>query len=374
MARVGTLPPNPVHMSPVRILVDSLADEGLPNAQMTNAREIVRRMDPERFYVSIFNVNRPDQLVVTRPNTRLIPLPQRRQTVRIFQEFVSGNHQILFYVKASPASKWYLRLRRYKKDNRVVIGTLESQSDLRNEPTIAPEAVRLWENTVLRCDYLFSNSAAVRRSLQSEYGLSSEIVPTGVDTKFFTPRWERTPNARPRVLFVGSLRPFKQPQILLEAAARFPQADFVLAGDGIMAQELRARIQHERLGNVTLLGAVGAQEVRQQCQQADVFLFPSLWEGLPKVILEAAACGLPVIARNNYQPETVVDTETGYLVASDAELFAQLEKLLSNPILRRTLGEAGRKHSERFDWGVITRQWEEIFERLVSRKAGGHGS
>ena len=66
----------------------------------------------------------------------------------------------------------------------------------------------------------------------------------------------------------------------------------------------------------------------------------------------------------------MVDGQTGYLVNSDAELFARLEELLSRPSLRRTLGEAGRNHSERFDWDVITRQWEEIFERLVSQKAG----
>jgi glycosyltransferase involved in cell wall biosynthesis len=360
-------------MSPVRILVDSLADEGLPNAQMTNAREIVRRLDPARFHVSIFHVNPADPRVANRPNTKLISLPRRRQTLKIFREFVFGDHQVLFYVKASPASKWYLHLRRIRKDDRIVVGTLESQSDLRNEPTIAPEAVRLWEQTVLRCDYLFSNSTAVQRSLHKEYGLPSQIVPTGVDTKFFTPNWERTPNARPRVLFVGSLRPFKQPQILLEAAARFPQADFVLAGDGVMAEELRARVQKERLGNVTLLGAIETTSVREQCQQADVSLFPSLWEGSPKVILEAAACGLPVIARKNYEPETVIDGQTGYLVASDAELFMRVEELLSGPDLRRNLGEAGRRHSERFDWDVITRQWEGIFERLVSQKAGGRG-
>lgn len=360
-------------MSPVRILVDSLADEGLPNAQMTNAREIVRRLDPARFQVSIFHVNPADPSIANRPNTRLIPLPQRRQTVRIFREFVFGDHQILFYVKASPASKWYLRLREYWKDDRIVVGTLESQSDLRNEPTIAPEAVRLWEQTVLRCDYLFSNSTAVQRSLHKEYSLSSEIVPTGVDTKFFTPKWGRTPNVRPRVLFVGSLRPFKQPQILLAAAARFPHADFVLAGDGVMANELHARVHNERLKNVTLLGAIGATAVREQCQQADVFLFPSLWEGSPKVILEAAACGLPVIARKNYEPETVVDGQTGYLVPSDAELFMRLEELLIRPDLRRNLGGAGRRHSERFDWDVITRQWEGIFERVASQKAGSRG-
>ena len=244
---------------------------------------------------------------------------------------------------------------------------MESQSDLRNQPAIAPEAVRLWEQTVLRCDYLFSNSQAVKQSLEKEYGLPSDVVPTGVDTKFFTPIWDRAPNLRPRVLFAGSLRPYKQPQLLLYAAARFPQADFVIAGDGLMAGQLRQRVQREKLTNVALTGPLRAEDLRQQYQRADVFFFPSTWEGSPKVILEAAACGLPVLARENYRPETVVHGQTGYLVASDDELLARLEELLCRPDLRHKLGRAGRKHSEQFDWDPITRHWEEIFLRLMSQ-------
>ena len=75
-----------------------------------------------------------------------------------------------------------------------------------------------------------------------------------------------------------------------------------------------------------------------------------------------------MIARNNYQPETVVDGETGYLVGSDEELFVRLQELLANHELRRRLGEAGRRHSLHFDWDLITRRWEDIFLDLESRK------
>jgi len=344
--------------------VDSLADEGLPNAQITNAREIIRRLDPQRFYVTVFCTGQPDPFVAGRPNTRIIQLPAKRKTVKLVREFIFGRHEILFYMKAAPASRFYAGLRRYWRDGRVTIGTIESQCDLRNEPTISADGIRLWEQTVLRCDYLFSNSHAVRQSLQKEYGLPSEVVATGVDTRFFVPATDRAPNARLRVFFAGSLRPFKQPQLLLDAAARFPGEDFVLAGDGMMAQELKARVVHERLSNVKLLGPLSAGELKQQYQLADIFLFPSQWEGSPKVILEAAACGLPVIARNNYHPETVLDGQTGYLVASDEELYARLEQLLHDPALRQRLGAAGRAHSQEFDWDGITRQWEEIFLRL----------
>jgi glycosyltransferase involved in cell wall biosynthesis len=354
--------------TPVRILVDSLADESLTNAQMTNAREIIRRLDPAKFHISVFYLDQPDPRISLRPNTRLIHLPKRKQTVRILREFVFGRHRILFYLKSSPASKFYVRLRQKWKDKRITIGTVESQSDVRNEPTIRPEGVRLWEQTILRCDFLFSNSQAVKRSLEFEYGLFSEVVETGVDTKFFTPVPERKHNSRMRVLFAGSLRPFKQPHLLLDAASRFPHADFVIAGDGIMAQELRDNVQQQNLVNVTLLGPLAAGPLRHEYQRADIFLFPSKWEGSPKVILEAAACGLPVIARKDYGPETVVHGETGYLVGCDDELYTRLEELLSNEGLRQKLGAAGRLHSEKFDWDLITLKWESIFLRLASHR------
>src|SRR5215470_12016271 len=132
-------------MRPIRILVDSFADEGLLNSQMTNGREIISRLNPECFHVSTFVMGKPDARIASRPATRLIELGRRGQTFRILREFIFGSHDILFYVKASPAAQFYLAARPKRIDTRVVVGTIESQSDLRNEPTIKPEQVRMWE-------------------------------------------------------------------------------------------------------------------------------------------------------------------------------------------------------------------------------------
>lgn len=348
-----------------RVLVDTLADKDLTNAQMINGRDIISRLDPDRFHVSVFHLGEPDPRIEQRPNTRLIQLPTRRQTFPILREFLLGEHDILFYVKSSPATKWYLKMRSRWKDRRVTVGTIESRSDLRSEPTIASQAVGLWEQTVLRSDYLFSNSQATKTSLGSEYGRDSEIVPTGVDTTFFTPNHDRAPTARVRVLFVGSLRPFKQPDLVVEAASRFPHTDFAIVGAGPMAEDLLRRAQTRNLANVALLGTLSPHEVRAQYRQADIFFFPSTWEGSPRVIMEAAACGLPVIVRKDYQPETVISEETGFLAESNGELLARLGCLIHDPELRRTMGAAGRKHIAKFDWDPITRQWQEIFVSLA---------
>jgi glycosyltransferase involved in cell wall biosynthesis len=353
-------------MDRIRILVDSFADADLINSQMGNAREIMSRLDPDRFHVSTFVLGHPDPRLLQRPATRLIQLPPRRQTLKIFREFITGPHQILFYLKSAPASKMYLRLRWKALDRRIVIGMIESQSDLQNEPTIKQEGIRLWESTVLRSDVLFSNSSAVQASLQKEYGLSSAVVPPGVDTRFFTPAWDRPANQRLRVLFVGSLRPFKGPDLLVRAAERFPSVDFVIIGEGIMADHLKAQIKAQHLTNVTLLGTFKPAALRDQYRQSDIFLFPSRWEGSPKVLLEASACGLPILARKDYKPETVIDGKSGYLAGSDHELLDRVGELIADPQLRCAMGRAARTHSEHFDWDLIARRWEEIFFKLVA--------
>ncbi len=136
-----------------------------------------------------------------------------------------------------------------------------------------------------------------------------------------------------------------------------------------MAKELADSIAEMGLTNVALAGLLGAEQLREEYRRADIFLFPSIFEGSPKVILEAAACGLPVIVRNNYSPETVVHGTTGYQAASDEELYGFLKALLDNRELRQELGRKGRQHSQKYDWDVITAQWDDAFTRLTETPA-----
>lgn len=361
--------PSKLPMKPIRILVDSFADEDAMNSQMTNARDIMSRLNCERFHVTTFVTGKPDPRIENRPATRLIRLPRKRQTPRILKQFVLGSHDILFYLKASPASRMYMSPLRKWFDKRLVIGTMESQSDMRNEPTVKPSQIRIWEQTILRSDFLFSNSHSVQASLEKEYGFPSEVIPTGVDTKFFTPAWDRPPGSRLQVLFVGALRPFKGPLLLLRAAAQHPSVDFTVVGEGILAGELEEQVRVQGLANVRFARGLNHTKLREHYRQADIFFFPSRWEGSPKVIMEAAACGLPVIARGDYQPETVAHGVTGLLGASDDELLRFLSQLTEREDLRTKFGRAGRAHMKSFDWDRIVLMWEEVFEKLLSRRS-----
>jgi glycosyltransferase involved in cell wall biosynthesis len=194
--------------------------------------------------------------------------------------------------------------------------------------------------------------------------MESEVVPTGVDTSFFTPDVSRRANERLRVLFVGALRPFKRPDMVAEAAARFPGMDFAIVGHGPMRAELEKRAI--ALPNMRLVGNLSRTDLREQYRRSDIFLFPSRWEGSPKVIMEAAACGLPVIACKDYEPETVIDGETGFLIGTEQEAHARLTELAASSDLRCRMGKAGRTHIAKFDWDKIARRWEEIFSESAA--------
>jgi glycosyltransferase involved in cell wall biosynthesis len=278
-----------------------------------------------------------------------------------------GGHDILFYLKASPASRWFMKLRSMCGRRCAVVGTMESQSNWQDD-SISPRAVRLFEGTILRCDYLFSNSESVRRSLETNYRITSQVIPTGVDTEFFTPNWSKPPSLRPRVLFVGSLRSFKGPQVVLDAAERHRGADFIIVGDGPMAGELKRRAKN--LPNVAMMGSLARSAVREQYRNADIFFFPSRWEGSPRVLMEAAASGLPAVAQRSYQPESVIDGETGYLDGDDEQMMDRLGTLIAQPGLRLAFGKSARQHIAKFNWDLITRRWEAAFER-IARTAHG---
>ena len=102
-------------------------------------------------------------------------------------------------------------------------------------------------------------------------------------------------------------------------------------------------------------------------RQADVFLFPSILEGHPQVLGQAAGCGLPAIAMNVYHPDYVVNGETGFLVESDTELAEKLGLLLRDSARRQAMSVAAVRHSRKFDWDRIAQQWAEVFVKVARR-------
>lgn len=193
-----------------------------------------------------------------------------------------------------------------------------------------------------------------------ECGDKVVVVPSGVDTTLFTPHARLLGNAARTegvsILCIGKLHEVKGQTHLLDACAQLRQRGVAftchLVGDGPDRAALLRQAQQLQLdGSVRFHGMLPRREVAALLGEADLLAAPSVVsrdgrrEGLPVVLIEALASGVPVVAsRLSGIPELVVDGETGLLVPpGDAAALADaLQRLIASPALREQLAEAGR--------------------------------
>ncbi len=173
---------------------------------------------------------------------------------------------------------------------------------------------------------------------------------------------------------VACLREEKRIDVLINAApqilARFPDAHFLIAGDGTCRESLVALAgQLGITDRVTFLGH--RDDVPAVLAQADMFVLPSRSEALPNSVIEAMASGLPVVAsRVGGIPELVDDGKTGYLVPpGDPNALADaLARLLEDPRRSAELGRAGRiKIEQNYSFDRMVEQMETLYVTELDR-------
>lgn len=192
----------------------------------------------------------------------------------------------------------------------------------------------------------------VQAFLDSDDWSKVEVVPLGLDADAFTPAPRTAADDGPlRVLSLGRLVALKGQAVLLDAAAELARRgrplEVTIAGGGAERERLERRAAELGIADrVEFLGAVGQDRVPALYAAADVFCSSSFAEGVPVVLMEAMASGLPTVAtRIMGIPEIVEDGVTGLLVPpgrADA-LADALERLAADPEERRAMGEAGRR-------------------------------
>ncbi len=355
-------------MKKVRVLFLPVVDADNTNAQSLNVREIALRLDPDRFQSTLWYEREPDDRVRNHSSVRLLQLPARGRTPRILREMLAG-YDIIAYVDYSPASYAFLHLPRVFRRNTKAVFHAEAPAAQIGNPSRTLSF--LYRGIISRCDVYTGITEFVARDLAGETNDSRRnatyILPVGVDTSFFSPPPRRT-NPVPVVLFAGTLVERKGPQYVIDAAARFSDAVFRLVGSAREGFErvLQDRVVHLGLKNVKVDGPKTQSELVDIMRGSDIFLLPSRLEGIPKVTLEAAATGLPCVVFRDYETPSVVDQVTGFQVNTVEEMMSALGQLLADRSLRERMGAAARKHMEKFDWNVVSVQWQSAYLEIAA--------
>ena len=176
---------------------------------------------------------------------------------------------------------------------------------------------------------------------------------------------------RPIIFTPARLHTQKGHTYLLEAARLLPDAVFVLAGDGPERERLEQLAQELGIeARVRFLGH--RQDIPQLMASCDVFVLPSLYEGLPLTVLEAMAAGKPVVATAvGGTDEAVVHGVTGLLVppANPTELAGAIRAMLTDRRLAVRLAESGRRRAiEEFSCETMVRGVTKVYDELIATK------
>jgi glycosyltransferase involved in cell wall biosynthesis len=239
----------------------------------------------------------------------------------------------------------------------VVISCRGSQinvSSVASPDSVRPAIAEGLRSTFQRAAAIHCVSEAIKLEAV-RYGLDpgkARVIHPAVDMDFFFPSAPSGSHSDTfRVVTTGSLVWVKGYEYALQSIRhlvdRGIDVEFHLIGDGPERQRILYTINDLGLEErVHLHGRLKPDEVREQLRMSDAFLLSSLSEGISNAVLEAMACGLPVVTTDcGGMREAVTDGKEGFVVPvrDPMEISTALEKLASNPYLRRQMGEHGRR-------------------------------
>ncbi|RQV98165.1 glycosyltransferase [bacterium] len=281
-----------------------------------------------------------------------------------------------------------------------IVGAVASLLTGGGVPVISWETVTHGENDILRTQYrhvlfykfwmrfvykIVAVSNEIRDSLIVRRGIPAsriQVIHYGVDLKRFGRVSEseirrdmfRFPRNHIVIGTVARLESYKgvvfMQKAAIELARQYANLVFHFVGDGSLRSKLEGEVRQAGMSDhIFYLGS--RDDVHEIMRTFDIFVLPSLTEGLPNVILEAMASAKPVVATKvGGIPEAVIPEETGILIppGNVNALTAAISRLINNPSLSRRMGEAGRKRAERyFSVDQEVASFEELYSR-ASRK------
>jgi glycosyltransferase involved in cell wall biosynthesis len=211
--------------------------------------------------------------------------------------------------------------------------------------------------------------------LQLKYNMDADhtaYIPSGVEKRFFLPR--RYDSAGPlKLLYAGTWLDqrgiFYLRDALERLAPQLPGLTMTFAGCGCLPESIQEFFGSKLASTIIVQPVVPSGLMPELFASHDIFLFPSLLEGLPSVLLEAMASGMPVITTETCgMPDVVEDGFNGLLIppANALAIEEAVLRLASSPDLRQRLGHAAQQTMTRYTWERSALTLERLFRRVIA--------
>jgi glycosyltransferase involved in cell wall biosynthesis len=208
-----------------------------------------------------------------------------------------------------------------------------------------------------------------KSQIACKYALPLEsiaVVPNGVAEEYFVGQ-RTSKNPVPHLLFVGRLEAQKNLSLLIEAIAQMQTSVFLdIVGEGELRKSIEALIQKHNLHNVHLHGQKTARELLDFYKSADIFVLPSLKEGLSNAMLEALAAGLPVVASDLPEIREIIGECSVLVQDPTATNYARtLDALLSNKQTLQNLSILSVQKARSYTWDSVLDATEDVYREAL---------
>ena len=224
-------------------------------------------------------------------------------------------------------------------------------------------SVNIWKNAAA----VYANSQGLRDlALQSAPRQPIGVIYNGVNVEEFCPIGEVTNNAKLTIISTGRLIARKGYDYLIKALKGLNNVKLQLIGNGNVKEELQSLATKNGV-ELTFWGKLKHEQIARKLQSADLFVLPSLNEGMSNALLEALACGLPVIATDTGGTRELVTENNGFVVPK-ADVFAlrnAIEQYRQNPDLLPKHGKASRSVAENMSWQSMSEQYLQAYREVM---------
>ncbi|MEZ5529328.1 MAG: glycosyltransferase family 4 protein [Porticoccaceae bacterium] len=215
----------------------------------------------------------------------------------------------------------------------------------------------------------------------AEFGVDTQVIPNIINLERFCPAPDHDDGGsnvnRPfRLIITRNLEPIYGIPTAIAALAlvreKIPSVELAIAGSGPQKTELEAQVAALGLNNcVSFVGRLDAKQIVDFYRSADAMVNPTTVDNMPNSVLEALACGVPVVTTDvGGIPYIVRDGETALLVpAGNAELMAvAIVRILRDEAMRRSLVKNGLNAVQPYAWPQVKGQWQALYESLRAEK------